>query len=288
MKPPQFHAIYNHLLTDARHLSNHKIFDICDLDGITPVDAILYLPLYSLGIAAHGMEARIAYLKGKASGRDLEYFTQSPLEILEDICRECYSEGKLFGDFFIRLYEIRHRAKAIVQLTVERVEQQLTPPKEFPEENTFKNVLAFLMKFRGVSDKAAQHILMDLGWPIVKPDRHIQRILYRMGGWNDFFDSEEGNKKFNSQEWYRFQKKWYSIVEDIVTHQYDFHEESLLLGVPSLNDFNSRKVDICLMWFSQTQRREDETLMPPVCTSDPKCQRCAVPGCQQRRRETTA
>jgi hypothetical protein len=35
---------------------------------------------------------------------------------------------------------------------------------------------------------------MELGWPIVKPDRHIQRILHRVGGWDCFFNTDDGDE----------------------------------------------------------------------------------------------
>lgn len=247
------------------------------------VEAILYLPMFSLGMAAHGMEARIEYLKAKTAGRDLAFFAESALEALEAICDERYRGNARFGDFFIRLYEIRRRAKMILEIGIEHVEATLARPSAFPTAPEFKRTLKFLTKFRGISETAAQHILMDLGWPIIKPDRHIQRILYRMGGWNEFFDSEDGDKKLTPGEWYEFQKKWAKVVADIVSHDYGAAAANGLAGVPTLNQLNSRQIDITLMWFSQTQKRDDGTLKPPLCTADPKCQSCAVPECTQRR-----
>lgn len=274
MKRIQFAAIYHHLKEVARSMPAHKLHALASMHAIDPVSGVLYLPLYSLGMAAHGMEARIDYLKKRAGGSDLQFFANSPLEVLEALCDEKYKNNVRFGDFFTRLYEIRKRAQRILELGESTLRQKLQKPSAFPSEQEFKTVLKFLTEFRGISKTSAQHVLMDLGWPIVKPDRHIQRILYRLGGWDEFFDSEVGDKKLTSKEWYKFQKKWSDAVNAITTQ---------FLDRDDLSTLNSRKIDICLMWYSQTQKRSDSSLSPPLCTAEPVCALCKVPDCMLRR-----
>ena len=277
MQPVQFAAIYRHLEEKSKSMPAHKLHGLASMHAVDPVSGVLYLPLYSLGMAAHGMDGRIDYLKKRAGGHDLQFFATSPLEALEALealCDEHYKNNVRFGDFFIRLYEIRKRAKHILEIGESSFRQKLKPPSEFPSEQEFKTALKFLTKFRGISETSAQHVLMDLGWPIVKPDRHIQRILYRLGGWNDFFDSEVGDKKLTSKEWYKFQKQWTDAVR-LITSQ--------LSTAAGFCELSSRKIDICLMWYSQTQKRDDPSLSPPVCTVDPACALCQVPDCMLRR-----
>lgn len=50
------------------------------------------------------------------------------------------------------------------------------------------NPFTVFYSFTGVADKAALHILMDLVWGLVKPDRHICRFVSRLGGtWKRYF-----------------------------------------------------------------------------------------------------
>ena len=275
MKPDQFAAIYRYHADAAEAMPMHKFHHLPTIaQEWDPILGVLYLPLYSLGMAAHGMSSRIEYLRAKAAGRDLQFFAYSKLEVLEEICDEKYKGNNRFGDFFIRLYEIRKRAIRILEIGEDVVRENLNRIDVFPSEQTFKKSLKFLKVFQGISETSAQHVLMELGWPIVKPDRHIQRILYRLGGWNDFFDSEDGDKQLTPSEWYRFQEKWNHTVSEIVNWTVNRSDFCAL---------NSRKIDICLMWYSQTQRRSDPSLSAPLCTADPSCLSCEVSDCTLRR-----
>lgn len=178
MQPQQFAAIYQHLMDDARELPHHKMFGLSAMGAIGAVEAILYLPLYSLGMAAHGMEARIAYLKAKADGRDLAFFASSPLETLEAICDERYREQVRFGDFFIRLYEIRQRAKMILALGVEQVEATLALPAGFPTEAEFKRVLT---QDRYLPD-VVQPVAEATGWQSEAAGLHRRPAMRSMQG----------------------------------------------------------------------------------------------------------
>ena len=190
MKPEQFQAIYNYLLQDAASNSSHKIHGLKQMKTMRAIEAILYLPVYSSGKKAHVMTPRINRLKLEArkNGCEIDFFVSQSLEDLEKLCT-----SDIFGDFFCLIYEIRRRAILIKELKADVIEQQLEVPIEFPSLQSFREVMRLLKQFRGIADAAAQHILMELGWPIVKPDRHIQRILHRVGGWGCFFDPDSGN-----------------------------------------------------------------------------------------------
>lgn len=283
MSPIQFANIYQNLVNDAQSLPKHKIFSLGSMCFENEIDAVLYLPLFSLGLVAHGMPERIEHLKLKAEGNSLDFFLKSPLEDLEEICTETMQNGKIFGDFFIRLYEIRKRAKKIQEKIADNVVKKIRAPSDFPSKEKFVAAIKFLKDFHGIGEISAQHILMDLGWPIVKPDRHIQRILFRLGGWDNFFNSEEGNKNFSPEEWYVFQQKWHSAVTGIINFSYENSEIIIPNNILKINQLNSRKIDICLMWFSQKQKSKDETLSAPRCTETPLCKSCSVPNCKLRR-----
>jgi hypothetical protein len=287
MTPEQFSAIYSHLIRDARQsCGKHKMFGLRDQTEAGVIDGILFLPLYSLGIAAHGMEARVRHLKDKANGNGLDFFADGSLDELEKICDSKIQGGNLFGDFFNRLYEIRQRAKKVRELGVQKVETQLQKPEVFPTPSEFKEALKLLKEFKGISDVAAQHILMDCGWPIVKPDRHVQRILYRLGGWTKFVGTGSDNKKRGLEEWYGFQKKWKRCVDAILEHQDSSLEQACELDLPVLRELNSRKIDYCLMWFAQTQKQDNCSLGPAVCIADPRCENCRVPNCTKRKKDS--
>jgi hypothetical protein len=279
MKPEQFQAIYNHLLKDADGNSRHKIHGLKQLVTMRPIEAILYLPVYSAGKKAHVMTPRIDRLKIEArkSGCEIDFFVSQSLENLEKLCTP-----NVFGDFFCLVYEIRRRAILIKELKVDVIEPQLRVPNEFPNLQSFGEVMKLLKRFRGIADAAAQHILMELGWPIVKPDRHIQRILHRVGGWDCFFNTDGGDKILDQPSLYEFQKTWSQAVNEI--NRCDLSIENLPPSVPSLNELNSRMIDACLMFFCQSRGKEDEKLLgKPLCTSDPDCVRCPVPECNFRK-----
>jgi endonuclease III len=276
MKPEQFQAIYNYLLQDAASNSSHKIYGLKQMGTMGAIEAILYLPVYSSGKKAHVMTPRIDRLKFEARKNDCEidFFVDHSLEKLEELCNE-----NVFSDFFCLIYEIRKRAKRIKELGAGAIEQQLNVPNQFPDLEYFRKVMKLLTQFRGVADVAAQHILMELGWPIVKPDRHIQRVLHRVGGWSDFFSNNRDDHKLNLETLYKFQKKWNFMVNEI--NNYGLSMQSVDPNVPSLNELNSRMIDACLMWFCQSQGRDDAKFLgKPLCTLKPECVICPVRECE--------
>jgi hypothetical protein len=306
MNSQQFASIYGHLIDDAIAIQRaggvsklHGLSNALDTFGC-PDTAILLLPLYSVGMAAHVISPRIEHLKQKAASVSkscLDYFLECSCEDLESICEEKIivknDTGKTdlrpFGDFFPRLYEMRRRARKIVAANAT---ESLIFDGEFPSQAEFKVVFKRLTDFPGISEKAAQHILMELGWPIIKPDRHIQRILNRMGGWETHFPDESGNVSKAILKWYEFQKAWGEAVRQVNAGASTFGREidSKLAQLnqtgrplPSLGTINSRQIDLCLMWFSQTQTANESGLAAPRCTDVPVCRRCSVPGCKGRR-----
>jgi len=285
MNPRQFEAIYNHLIQDAEKIDHHKLFSLNIDSSIkeTPLSAVIYLPMYSSGKKAHIISPMIAHLKTKDGGDPLTYFNSMSLDNLESICGERMANGKEFSSYFCELYELKKRARQIQNFGGESALQHLVYNKTSTlDANNFNELFSFLKKFTGIAEKAALHILMDLGWPVVKPDRHIQRILFRLGGWNDFFDDQRGEKILGKKLLLSFQKKWFETVKEINKYYKNNPENEPAIGYPSLGQITSRQVDLCLMWYSQDKKKGDTLLAEPRCSIKPACIRCNVPNCNGR------
>lgn len=145
--------------------------------GETPINAALYLPMYSMGMAAGIITARISWLQG--NGWDLEQLAGATVQDRHSIAQAALDNGHAFG-MLQRIEQLVERAGQIADRADELIEV-LTPIDNWDCRELLAPLRA-LRPITGIGFAAAVHILMELGWGIVKPDRHICRFLSRLGG----------------------------------------------------------------------------------------------------------
>jgi hypothetical protein len=143
--------------------------------------------------------------------------------------------------------------------------------------------LMLLQKLSGVGLPAALHILMELHWGVVKPDRHISRFLSRLGGdWLEYFH-EPNSDKVASEALVFMLEKWRSACRKLSELDGKTFMSS---GVefPSVGALVPRQIDYLIMWYSQNIEKKDREWRPdPICTRTPRCADCNVLDCDAQK-----
>jgi len=107
-----------------------------------------------------------------------------------------------------------------------------------------------IRRFKWIGPVTAYHYLMDLGFGVMKPDRNILRLFYRIG----WLDSSEATKENIDRT--------VKICKEIA--------DSLNLWI--------RVVDIVLVAFCMENGHGDLAIKEGICTNVPKCYECPVRG----------
>jgi len=121
-------------------------------------------------------------------------------------------------------------------------------PKDYP---TIKKHLApeLQKKFSYIGPINVYHFLMDLGLPVMKPDRTIQRLFYRLG-WIESLDIS--NKR--------------NIEKTI----------KICTAISKKTGLWIRTVDIVLVSFCQEDGSRELKIKRGTCTTNPKCSECPL------------
>ncbi|MFI5025001.1 MAG: hypothetical protein ACHQRJ_25550 [Alphaproteobacteria bacterium] len=280
MTPAQINAVYQYLCQNTGDPT--ELQRQLNLVGneFGAVEAVLYLPMYSMGIGQAGVTPRIAALRrmgftveGAHTGR----------HTVEEIERLDIGGGKLFG-MRKRISQLMRRAADIYAYGVERIAQDLKPIDNWNIDDLVRPFTC-LSGFTGIRDKAALHVLMDLRWDVVKPDRHICRFLRRLGGqWERYFPTGKKDD-LPAPLMFPFAKEWRDTCARF--RRVNLPPPAARNGVafPPLMDLSSRQIDILIMWFAQDRAREERSWRPaPICGKQAACQKCPVPDCEARAR----
>ena len=153
----------------------------------------------------------------------------------------------------------------------------------------FFDALNFLVNLPGVGLAAAQHILSDIGWAVVKPDVHVVRVLHRLGGWGRNHFRTENSKKvdlplkmpriqgrvdsLNHHRALLFQQGFQTFLHNLGLQSFI----APMATIPPSNLLTIRQIDKVLMMFTQSGMNP-----PPICTATPSCHRCLVSSCASR------
>ena len=282
MTPDQINAVYQNLC--QRTLAPAEFKRQLDSVGsnFTAVEAVLYLPMYSMGMGQAGITRRIDALR--ALPFTIEDAVSGKLTVA-NIERLTVVGGKEFG-MRRRVEELFKRANEIFAYGAGRLGAVLQPKKNWSLDEIV-DPFTVLYSFTGVADKAALHILMDLGWGVVKPDRHICRFVSRLGGpWKRYFPGG-ATDDLRPALTLPFVRAWQDACA--------LFSSSLLApppprnGVifPSVTELSSRQVDILVMWYAQDRAKEEHGWRPrPVCGNQPDCQSCSVQDCGAREQDS--
>lgn len=246
-------------------------------------NAVLYLPMYSTGRNAEGWTVRIDWLRANEWGVD--QLANATAGDREAIATTRLHNGNQFG-YRNRICELVCRANQILAHGRENLGVMLAPQANWAARDLILP-LQTLKQFRGVGTTAALHILMELGWGVVKPDRHICRFLSRLGGpWIDYF-LDPGTAEVDDVAVLLLEETWRDACNQLrvdggnepPVRQYD--------GVQfrDLSTFSPRQIDTLIMLYTQDVPRRDRAWRPqPICTATPQCNGCGVPACAGRRR----
>lgn len=242
----------------------------------SPTTATLYLPMYSMGMGAATISVRIDWLQ--QNGWNLERLTTATPADCAAIAGAALDNAATFG-MPRRVNELIHRAREISDFGVEDLEATLTPRRDWRSRELLQPLRA-LRRFTGIGPAAALHILMELGWGLVKPDRHICRFLSRLGGqWSDFFP-HPGAQTLDEEGRLPFLEAWRENCEHISTQ---LRASPLLWNGTQFAELSPRQIDWLIMLYTQNVAHGDgDWRPPPLCTSDPDCHTCGVPGCAAR------
>lgn len=280
MTPVQINAIYQNLC--QRTMEPAEFMRRLDevTNKFTAVDAVLYLPMYSMGMGQAVITRRIDAL------RALPFTIEDAVSgkrTVEDIERLVVVDGRKFG-MRKRVEELFRRAKEISAYGTTRLVTVLLPKPHWSLDDIV-DPFTLLYSFTGVADKAALHILMDLGWGVVKPDRHICRFVSRLGGaWKRYFP-DGATDDIRPALTLPFVRAWQNACAHFSL--------SVLLPPPSRNgvifprvsELSSRQVDILVMWYAQDRAEDEHGWRPkPICGKQPDCQSCSVQDCEARKK----
>lgn len=278
MTPDQINAVYQNLC--QRTLAPAEFRRQLDrvVSNSTAVNAVLYLPMYSMGMGQAGITRRIDAL------RALPFAIEDAVsgkQTVADIERLAVVGGKEFG-MRRRVEELFMRAKEISTYGAGRLETVLQPKKNWSLDEIV-DPFTVLYSFTGVADKAALHILMDLGWGVVKPDRHICRFVSRLGGpWKRYFP-DGPTDDLRPALTLPFVRAWQDACALFSSSSLAPPPPRNGVVFPSVSELSSRQVDILVMWYAQDRAKEEHGWRPkPVCGKQPDCQSCSVQDCDAR------
>lgn len=278
MTREQVDAVYRHLqkeTSDPAELLRQLLLVEGDFNAL---EAVLYVPMYSMGMGQASITPRIAAL------RAIPFTIESAISgrlTMEAIKTLDIGDNTLFG-MPNRVRELFDRAAQIANYGVERIAFDLKPIDNWTIQDL---VVPFtrLRGFTGVGDKAALHILMDTGWGVVKPDRHICRFLSRIGGeWQRYFLNGRQDDLL-APLMLPFVRDWRDTCAGFAVGGMALSPEGGEISFPPLTKLTSRQIDILIMWFTQDRARREIHWRPAaVCGDRPICQKCTVPDCFSR------
>lgn len=279
MTPEQINAVYQDLVKRTGDPDNflHRLELV--KNDFNAVDAVLFLPMYSMGIGQAGIHRRINVLRampftvqdavsGKCTVREIEHLKVS-------------GEGE-FG-MPNRLEELFDRARQIADHGEAKLSTILEPRENWSLDDLVEP-FTLLYRFTGVADKAALHILMNLGWGVVKPDRHICRFLSRLGGpWKRYFPTGETDE-LRAALTLPFVKDWRDTCATFASSKLPAPSVNKQVQLPSVAQLSSRQVDILIMWYAQDRAKDEHEWRPkPICGKVADCKACSVPECEARK-----
>lgn len=267
MTHEQINAIYQYMVAGSNNpeqLEENLQRPPNDFDTIH--EAALFLPMYSMGIAAARMQPRINFLI--ENNWTVDMLAACTENDMTEIANSHYQPGHPFG-YRNRVAQLRRRATEILAHDQQEFEATLDSADRADNVEAAQNAFEFLKDFHYVGDMAAFHIIMDLGWFVVKPDLHIKRFLYRLGGhWRNIVNYNPARKEpyyIQAYQFWPFQYAWRDAV------------------VPITNEigFSSRQVDRLIMWYTQNwnEQRDGGWRPGPICINNPACRNCEVPDC---------
>ncbi|AOJ26762.1 hypothetical protein WJ12_17730 [Burkholderia seminalis] len=282
MTPDQINAVYQNLCQRTPNPAELKRRLDSVVNNFTAVDAVLYLPMYSMGMGQAGITRRIDALRAlpftiedAVSGR----------QTVADIEQLAVVGGNEFG-MRRRVDELFMRAKEISTYGTDRLATVLQPKKNWSLDDIV-DPFTVLYTFTGVADKAALHILMDLGWGVVKPDRHICRFVSRLGGqWKRYFP-DGATDDLRPALTLPFVRAWQDACALFSSSALAPPPSRNGVMFPGVSELSSRQVDRLVMWYAQDRAREEHGWRPkPVCGKQPDCQSCSVQDCDAWERDS--
>ncbi len=267
----QICAIYKYLRenTDHQVLANH-------LNAINEAwnaeEAVLYLPMYSLRTLNRGAASRrIAWLR--INEMDANALANANPNALSN---RDIGDGALFGAPR-GTSQLVNRAQSLVILGPHFLET--LQPAQWSWEQLLRCLIS-LETFDGVGLAAALHILMDLGWAVVKPDLHIVRFLRRLGNpWRDFFYADKD--QLYPAALIQFQEKWRDECATFARHEFP-ELPGNAQNLPEATALTPRQIDALIMLYTQKRSFNEAWRPDPVCTNEPRCRPCQVPNCGSR------
>lgn len=280
MDAGQLLAVYRYLLDkspDPRKVVSHIHPDF-DFHG-RPIEAALYLPLFSMGIGTAAISPRLKWLR--ENGWDTEQLANASDCAIDTIVAAKLPTGKPFG-MRNRVLKLVQRAQEIQDLGTNTLSEILKPAPSWGCRELIQPIHT-LNSFTGIGRAAAWHILMDLGWGVIKPDRHVCRFLSRLGGrWTAFFP-QQGIDKLCETAALPFQESWKDNYDQMMCALEGTEAKFDEMGAPQPSELSSRQIDLLIMLYTQNIDRDDRDWRPsPLCSVNPHCESCHVPNCTAR------
>lgn len=282
MRYDQISAIYDYLCSATNCPQNLRN----ELEALrhpwdSPTNTMLYLPMYSWGLGVGTVKPRIEFLRDR--GWNVDKLANAKTNDRDKIAEAQISTGIRFG-MKNRIDQLISRAVQIKLIGVDLLSENLKPRAGW-NCHTLLQPLQLLRRFHGVGSTAALHILMNLNWGVVKPDRHICRFLSRLGGqWSVYF-SNSGAETVGDEIRLLLVEAWGGAC-DVIGKEAQRKSMSWQYGdvqFPSLADLTPRQIDFLVMLYTQDVPKLDLIWRPePICTVNPKCGKCRVPECEAR------
>ncbi len=242
MKAHQVEAIYTYIIstTNEQEVLNRLAGFISPWGNAE--NSVLFLPMFSMGMGPGTIMPRIEWLRN--NGWDRKKLAEANEKCRVDISNEVLSSGKSFG-MKHRVNELVKRACQIEQFGTVKLNDVLTPSPDWQEKDLLEP-LKILQTFDGISLTAALHILMELHWGVVKPDRHICRFLSRLGGdWLDYFLASN-SEAVNPEALIFFLEAWRNACSEFDSYQSDSSPSQTIIS-----KLSPRQIDILIMWYTQ-------------------------------------
>jgi hypothetical protein len=186
-----------------------------------------------------------------------------------------------------RVEQVVQRAQEILAFGEANLADLARPIENWSKKELVQRLRA-LQEFSGIGPAAAFHILMDLHWNVVKPDRHICRFLSRIGGiWEEEF-VRPGVDTLEPHAFLTFQEKWRSVTTGLLAVASSGGPEFHGVKFPAMRDWRPRHFDMVIMLYTQDIASADRGWRPvPLCQAEPICTRCAVESCAARTTDAT-
>ena len=281
MNLSQLAAVYTYLCTNTKNPQTfHEELGKVETAFNDPIEAVLYLPMYSMGLGQAAISPRIAVLR--TEGFKIADVGKGRWKT-DCIAKLGVGNNTQFG-MKARIEQLLARAKKIDRYGTEKLKAALKPPRHDWATKDLVEPFTLLSSFTGIGAKAALHILMDIGWGVVKPDRHICRFLSRLGGqWEKYF-AEPGTTELLAPLMLPFVTEWRDTCSTFKASGSEAPPARDQIQFKPFADLSLRQLDILIMWFTQDRGVDERNWRPePICGSKPECCVCPVPGCSARK-----